>query len=218
MTVTITRISQTRKGRFALFAGEEFLFSVDDETYVTRHLTEGMQLTPAELEELRQCSETRKAIAKALEYVSLRDHAAGELYEKLSRKFDPESCRAAVEKMASLDLLNDRAFALHRARYLLGQGKSRRAVQQVLAQKGIDRETIAEVLQQVYDEAEEQGEDPELQALRGLIEKRYARKLLAGRTEQVMAALYRRGFPAGAVRAAVREYLQQNEENIETEE
>ena len=98
MAVKITRISQTRNGRFALFAGEEFLFSVDDETYVTRRLAEGMVLDEAELDELRQCSETRKAIAKAFEYVSLRDHAAGELYETLSRKFDAQSCRAAVEK------------------------------------------------------------------------------------------------------------------------
>ena len=56
MAVKITRISQTRKGRIALFAGEEFLFSVDDETYVTRRLAEGMVLDEAELDELRQCS------------------------------------------------------------------------------------------------------------------------------------------------------------------
>lgn len=209
MAVKITRISQTRKGRFALFAGEEFLFSVDDETYVTRRLAEGMVLDEAELDELRQCSETRKAIAKAFEYVSLRDHAAGELYEKLSRKFDAQSCRAAVEKMKALDLLNDYAFALHRAKYLMAQGKSRRAVQQALAQKGIARETAAEVLAEVYAEAQSQGEDPEMQALRSLIEKSYARKLQQGRAEQVMAALYRRGFPAAAVRAAVREYQEQ---------
>ena len=45
--------------------------------------------------------------------------------------------------------------------------------------------------------------------LRSLIEKSYARKLQQGRIEQVMAALYRRGFPAAAVRAAVREYQEQ---------
>ena len=48
-----------------------------------------------------------------------------------------------------------------------------------------------------------------MQALRSLIEKSYARKLQQGRIEQVMAALYRRGFPAAAVRAAVREYQEQ---------
>ena len=91
----------------------------------------------------------------------------------------------------------------------MAQGKSRRAVQQALAQKGIARETAAEVLAEVYAEAQSQGEDPEMQALRSLIEKSYARKLQQGRIEQVMAALYRRGFPAAAVRAAVREYQEQ---------
>lgn len=208
----ITRITQTKQGRFALFCGEEFLFSVDDETYVTQHLAEGMEISVSRLEELRRCSETRKAVAKALEYVSQRDHSSGELYEKLNRRFDTESCRAAVQKMKELDLLDDQAFTAHRARYLMAQGKSRRAVQQALMQKGIDRQTIAGVLDEIYMEAEQQGENPELKALQQLIRKSYARRLAEGRVEQVRAALYRRGFPPGAVRAALREYQEQQEE------
>lgn len=215
METRITRITQTKQGRFALFSGEEFLFSVDDETYVTRHLAEGMVLTAAALEELRSVSETRKAIAKAMDYVSLRDHAAGELYEKLRRRFDPESCRAAVEKMRELELLNDAAFAARRARYLMAQGKSRRVVEHTLAEKGIDRETIRQVMEEIYSEAAEQGTDPEMEALRGLIEKNYARRLALGKSQAVAAALCRRGFSPAAVRAVLREFTPMEEEYTE---
>lgn len=215
METRITRITQTKQGRFALFSGEEFLFSVDDETYVTRHLAEGMVLTAAALEELRSVSETRKAIAKAMDYVSLRDHAAGELYEKLRRRFDPESCRAAVEKMRELELLNDAAFAARRARYLMAQGKSRRVVEHTLAEKGIDRETIRQVMEEIYSEAAEQGTDPEMEALRGLIEKNYARRLALGKSQSVAAALCRRGFSPAAVRAVLREFTPMEEEYTE---
>ena len=46
----ITRISQTKKGRFALFSGEEFLFSLDPETFFTQRLAEGDDLAADELE------------------------------------------------------------------------------------------------------------------------------------------------------------------------
>lgn len=211
METRITRITQTKQGRFALFSGDEFLFSVDDETYVTAHLAEGAVLSESRLEELRARSETRKAIAKALEYVSLRDHAAGELYDKLRRKFDPESCRAAVERMGELDLLNDAAFAARRARYLFHQGKSRRVIEHTLVEKGIDSETIRQVMEEIYAEAEAEGADPEMEALRSLIEKNYARKLALGKSENVAAALCRRGFSVSAVRAALREYTPMEE-------
>ena len=44
MQTTITRISRTRKGRFALFCDAGFLFSVDEETFFTEHLAEGLTL------------------------------------------------------------------------------------------------------------------------------------------------------------------------------
>ena len=68
----ITRISRTKKGRFALFCGEEFLFSVDDETFVTEHLAEGMKLDEAGLEELRRKSDAQRAKDKAFGYLASR--------------------------------------------------------------------------------------------------------------------------------------------------
>ena len=138
----IDRISKTKQGRFALFdENDEFLFSVDDETLVKNRLKEGAVLDAASLSALKEQSDLRKAKDKALSLLSLRDHASGELYEKLCQKFDEHTAAAAVAEMRRLDLLDDARFARHRAKYWAGQNKSAREIRRKLLEKGIDRET-----------------------------------------------------------------------------
>ncbi|MDO5602906.1 MAG: RecX family transcriptional regulator [Oscillospiraceae bacterium] len=206
----ISRITPTKKGRFALFCEEEFLFSVDDETLVKYHLKEGSSLSGEELASVRTASETRKAKNKAFEYLSLRDYACAELYQKLCLKFDPHSAAAAVAEMQRLELLDDEAFARHRAAYLAGKGKSRREIQLALQRLGIARETAEDAL--------EAAPLDERQAIRALIERQYRQKLLAGKRENVLAALARRGFSISDCRAALCEAEEHLKEENETDE
>ena len=123
--MTISRIAKTKQGRFSLFdENGDFLFSIDGETMVKNHVREGAALDAASLEALKEQSDTRKAKDKALGYLSLRDHASGELYDKLCRKFDARSAAAAVAEMQRLGLINDENFARHRAKYLADQNRS----------------------------------------------------------------------------------------------
>ena len=137
----------------------DFLFSIDGETMVKNHVREGAALDAASLEALKEQSDTRKAKDKALGYLSLRDHASGELYDKLCRKFDARSAAAAV------------------------------------AEKGIDRDAVDTALAELAPD--------ETQACRALIEKNYGRRLREGGRDKVIAALARRGFSYGAIRAAL---------------
>lgn len=213
--IKITAVRQTKKGRFALFCEDEFLFSLDSETFFTQHIQEGTVFTAADLALLRQKSDTRKAKDKALEYLSLRDYASKELYDKLCLKFDPHSAAQAVAKMQELGLLNDRGFALHRARYLMNQRKSRSQILYHLAQKGVDRQTASEVLDEISAQAQE---DPDLRAACKLLEKSYKRKLQQGKRQNVIAALARRGFSMGCIRAALEWYEQEYPPEEEFEE
>ena len=134
----ITDITETRRGRYALFLDGEFAFSLDAETFADAHLHIDDALETWQAEDLRAKSDTRRALDKAMELLALRDHAAGELYQKLCRKFDPHSAAAAVAKAGELGLLNDENFARRRAAELLRKRKSRREILQDLAAKGID--------------------------------------------------------------------------------
>lgn len=198
MAVKITKISKTKKGRYALFCESGFLFSVDDETYFLNHVCEGDELTDSELDALLQKSDLKKAKEKALNYLSLRDYSQSELYKKLLLKFDSDTAKAAVDKAMELGLINDEKFAQARAKSLIGKNKSRREVQSVLSQKGIDRETAAEILQQL--------EPDDLASCRAVIQKHYISKLAAGKTPAVIAALARRGFNYSTIKSALAEF------------
>ncbi|WP_303925344.1 regulatory protein RecX [Subdoligranulum variabile] len=200
----MTQIKETKKGRLALFLDGEFVFSLDEETFAQANLHEGDDLESWQVEDLRKQSDTRRALDKAMDYLSLRDHASGELYQKLCRKFDAPSAAYAVARAGELGLLDDAGFARRRAAELLRKRKSRREILTDLAAKGIDRDTAAEAVEALY-ECEEEGEDPELATARALVQRHYAAKLAAGKRDQVAAALARRGFSHAIIREALAE-------------
>lgn len=200
----LTQIKETKKGRLALFLDGEFAFSLDEDTFASAHLHEGDELEDWQVEDLRKQSDTRRALDKAMDYLSLRDHAAGELYQKLCRKFDGPSAAYAVARAQELGLLNDADFAQRRAAELLRKRKSRREILTDLSAKGIDRDVAAEAVEALY-QIDEDGEDPELATARTLVERRYAAKLAACKREQVAAALARRGFSHAIIREVLAE-------------
>lgn len=200
----LTQIKETKKGRLALFLDGEFVFSLDEETFARANLHEGDDLESWQVEDLRKQSDTRRALDKAMDYLSLRDHASGELYQKLCRKFDAPSAAYAVARAGELGLLDDAGVARRRAAELLRKRKSRREILTDLATKGIDRDTAAEAVEALY-ECEEEGEDPELATARALVQRHYAAKLAAGKRDQVAAALARRGFSHTIIREALAE-------------
>ena len=200
----LTQIKETKKGRLALFLDGEFVFSLDEETFARANLHEGDELESWQVEDLRKQSDTRRALDKAMDYLSLRDHASGELYQKLCRKFDAPSAAYAVARAGELGLLDDAGFARRRAAELLRKRKSRREILTDLAAKGIDRDTAAEAVEALY-ECDEEGEDPELATARALVQRHYAAKLAAGKRDQVAAALARRAFSHAIIREALAE-------------
>ena len=213
METTITRISRTRKGRFALFCDAGFLFSVDEETFFTEHLAEGVRLDDGQLEELLGKSDARRARDKAFRYLAAREHASGELYQKLCRDFDEHTAAAAVAKMDELGLLNDGAFARRAAEWLLGKNKSRSEILRWMDGRGVDRDLARQTLDELFEERQAlwpQGLGPEGAAALRLVEKHYAAKLAAGKKHNVLAALARRGFSAGDARRAVELWLEEH--------
>ncbi|MDL2324290.1 RecX family transcriptional regulator [Ruminococcaceae bacterium OttesenSCG-928-A16] len=211
MSVTITRISQTKKGRFALFANDEFLFSVDDETLVKYGLSEGSLLTNEELSSMKDTSDIRKAKNQALRYLSLRAYAQQELYNKLCLKYDPHTAAAAVQDMCELDLLDDETFALEKAKGLLQRGKSSSEIRRQLNALGVDRTTVEWAVQAA-------GPNDAETAYTVLQKGGYIEKLRRGQRDKVMAALARRGFWHGDICRAVERAQQQLAEETSPEQ
>lgn len=194
--VVIDAIRTTQKGRYALFADGEFLFSIDEQTMADSGLCKGSSLTNEELLLLERKSETRKAEQAAMNLLGRRAHGKAELRRKLAQRFDNESCCAAVDKMCELGFMSDEDFARQKAQEMHQKGKSALQISQALQALGIERDIVEEV-------AAPLGQDDEQTALR-LIQKQYAQKLADGQREKVMAALARRGFTHRQIVAALR--------------
>ena len=165
------------------------------------------------------------ARARALDLLTGRDFACQELYERLCVRFTGEAAAAAVADMVQLGLLDDRKYAAAKARSLLAQHRSRRAIADVLRRKGVERPVAEAVLEELYApegapagalpvgwavngagpdaQAAEAPRDPELEAAAALVRRQYARRLAEGREDLVLAALARRGFSYRTARAAL---------------
>lgn len=139
--------------------------------------------------------ELQRAKDRAMYYLGLRDHAAGELYDKLCHKFPAKTAAEAVAEMQRLGLCNDEAFASHRAQYLQNQHKSTREIRQHLRMKGVDKDIIDAVLAE--------SEVPDTDACYALASRKYAAKLAAGEVQKVTAALARRGFGYSDIKNAL---------------
>ena len=192
----ITEIKMTKKGRYALFCGEEFLFSVDENTYADFGIHKGMDLDDQDLAELRKNSEYRKALNKPFTYLGIRDHSGHELYTKLQKTYDDETAAQAVARVRELGYLDDGGFARRYAEELLGKGKSLGEIRRRLADKRIARDIIDEVLDGIQTD--------ERPLISELISGKYAGKLSSENGRQkVYAALLRRGFRSSDIIAAL---------------
>lgn len=208
----LTEVKTTKKGRCALFLDGEFAFSVAPELFADAGLHSGDELDEAQVERLRSVSDAARALDKALDLLGVRDHAAGELYQKLLRRFDPETAAGAVRRAAELGYLDDARVARRRAAELYAKHKSRREILRDLAAKGIDRDTAAAAVEALYAPDEDgEGEDPELVSARALVQKQYARRLAEGKREQVAAALARRGFGHAVIKAVLEEFEEETD-------
>lgn len=63
--MTITRIQQTKRGRYSVTVDGEFWCALHGDAYYQSGLREGQEVTPRQLEEIRLQSDTRLAVEKA---------------------------------------------------------------------------------------------------------------------------------------------------------
>lgn len=155
------------------------------------------------LQEEEKCADPAKARARALEALAAQELSSAVLYDRLRRRFTDQAAAYAVAEMVRCGYLNDDRYAAARAYGLRSAGKSRRAAAQTLRQKGLTPPQIETALEEAYA-PDDTGEDPDLAAACGLVQRRYRAKLEAGRKDLVTAALLRRGFAYPVVREALR--------------
>ncbi len=200
--MTITDVVPKRKGLSALYIDNEFALKIDTETFLISRLSIGDDITDEELKELIDSSNEKRAKEKAMWLISYRDHSKKELIEKLRKTADNESAQKAVERLQELGLVNDEKFARRYAEQLLLNKKlSKKATRYKLIEKGIDRQLADEILEEFEVDPKEQ--------IRDIIESKYISSFDDEKgKKRAIAALQRRGFSWGDIKAILEEYTE----------
>ena len=179
------RLVEVDRGRFA---------SLPVAALEPLRLAVGAALAPAVLDRLRELADIEAAERAALRALARRAHARLDLQRRLVKKqHPPAAVDAALERLASRGLLDDRRFAEQYAALRATRGKGPARLLGDLMAQGVERRTAEHAVRQAL---EEEGIDPGVEA-RAVATKR-ARQL-AGlpvpvRKRRLLAFLVRRGY------------------------
>ena len=193
----ITETAIRRRRLYLMRLDNDTEYTVDRQTFDESPYRVGEEISEEQLEALLQKSQYNRARERALYLLGMRDYACGELEKKLYTEASPEIAAAVVTRLQEVGLLDDERYARRLAHHLAEYKKyPRRRIEQELRHRGIDAAMAADAV------AALDGDD--LQQALALLEKKYYNKLNTPEDRRrVIAALARRGFSYGAIRAAM---------------
>lgn len=174
----------------------EYALTVDEMYFASLYLKDGQEISEEEFAELSETVNIRRAYNCAVSLLSRRDHGERELLRKLKEKGYAEGAEAAVEKLKKSGYVDDerfcRLFASELVR-LKGYGKKR--VEQELYRKGVSRDIIFSVLEEISFDTD---------TLSGIIKRKYLSKMTDEKGRQkVFNALMRLGYSYSEIRDAL---------------
>lgn len=155
MKITAIKQQVKRPDRYSIYVDEKFAFGLSESALVELRLASGQEIDTAQFESLKAAANTDKAYGNALRYVVMRPRSMWEMRQYFARKkIEEPVADSIIERLSTLDLLDDRAFAeAWVANRRILKATSKRRLRQELQQKHVSSQIIDAVLQE--DEADE---------------------------------------------------------------
>jgi len=126
-----------------LLLDDEYQITTSTTFWAEHYLPDGTEISEDDWQRLVQQINERKALNKAVELLSHRDHSAKELRDKLLRTADSDAADKAVAQMLDAGYLDDEKYARRLVRHLIEDKKcSAYHARQECQKRGIDREII----------------------------------------------------------------------------
>lgn len=154
----ITALKQQVKNpeRVSIFVDDKYSFSLSLSEVVKYKIKNSDELSEAKVKKLKKLSEDGKLTARALEWVLNRPHSTREFKDYMFRKkADPALTEKLIADFSDKKYLNDETYGQWLIELRARSGKSNRAIRTELLAKGVDRETVGQLLEeQAPDEAE----------------------------------------------------------------
>src|SRR5260370_20635627 len=111
MRITALQPQTNNQDRVNVFVDEQFLLGVSALIVLQMGLRVGQELSPDQLEQLRQEEAVQQATNRALNYLSFRPRSREEVRRYLRKKeTPPELIDTVIQRLDDLNLINDQSF------------------------------------------------------------------------------------------------------------
>lgn len=214
--VTSIEPQKNNPKRFNIFLDGKFAFGADEDTVVDFRLITGKEISEDDLQKILFETEVGKLLDRVYRLLSVRMRSEREIRDyfriknlelriKGEQEISDLVTSALIKKLKNKNLINDLWFAkAWAASRIRSKNKGKRALYAELFRKGINKETIEQVLEEEFNKISE--EDLAFQALEkkagvweGLEKQKFKQKALG--------FLGRKGFGYETVSSVVEKYL-----------
>lgn len=174
----------------------EYALTVDEMYFASLYLKDRQEISEREYTVLEETVNIRRAYNCAVSLLSRRDHSEKELIRKLKEKGHSKGAEAAIEKLKSGGYVDDERFSrLYASELIRLKGYGRRRVEQELYLKGVDREIVSGVLDEISFDTDR---------LSDIIKRKYLAKMTDDKGRQkAFNALLRLGYSYSEIRDAL---------------
>jgi len=192
-----------KKGRgtkMHISADEQYVLTVTADFWYAQGIAQGAELDDAQWADFCERAQNAKALEKALNLLTFRDHSQKELERKLARVTDKDAAQYAAQRVAKMGFVDDARYAQRLAEELVRRkGMAPRRIKQELLSRGVAKDDIDAALEALPFDAAER--------IAHLLETKF-KKIPETPKEQkrMFDTLVRLGYDYSDIRSALREY------------
>ena len=174
----------------------EYALTVDEMYFASLYLKDGQEISGEEYAVLEETVNIRRAYNCAVSLLSRRDHSKAELLRKLKEKGFAEGSQQAIEKLEQSGYIDDERFCrLYASELMRLKGYGKRRIEQELYLKGVDREIIKGVMDEISFDTDK---------LSDIIKRKYLAKMNDEKGRQkAFNGLLRLGYSYSEIRDAL---------------
>jgi len=198
----VSDIEEFDKKRCKVFIDGEFAFVLYKGELKDYAIKVGSELSGVAYSEIMNTLLAKRCKLRAMNLLQKKDYTEKQLRDKLKEGLYPDdTVNEAIDYVKSFRYLDDERFARDYITYHMPM-RSKDRISQDLNSKGIDKEIIVSVLDELYSEADS---DVELEQIKKLLVKKHYVKDQADFKEKqkLMAFLLRKGFQISEIRKAM---------------
>lgn len=194
----VTRISEVTKTRCRIYLDGHPAFVLYKGEIRQLHITEGQELSEDSYRHIMTQILPKRAKLRSMNLLQSKDYTRRQLEDKLRQGGYPQECiEEALAYVESYGYIDDRRYAKDFIEYHL-KTRSRSRIEINLLERGIAKDTIREIFDELDDIGVVQDEAAMIRDL--LIKRKYCADTATSREQQKMYGyLYRKGFSQDAI-------------------